>query len=301
LTVLGLVLCGGAQARAGTLLRWKFSTGDSSKYTMTMTMRQEVTVNGMVIKTLMDQVVDYTWAIGSVNSDGTAAMSQTIDRVRMEVKSAQGAQGQTLKYDSADKEAPTGLGAQLAPMMEALVGKAMTMRVTPRGEISDFKVPEEMLAGFKKGPGMEQLGGIFSEQGLKQMASQGMLKFPEEEVATGDSWNTSVEIPNPILGTQKVVSAYTYAGTENVDGQQLDKIELKLDMKFEVPKDSPNQVDLKDQKTNGKIHFDNAMGRLIDAENLSTIKMEITAGGMTIGSDVNTKATIKLNQGKKST
>jgi len=70
-------------------------------------------------------------------------------------------------------------------------------------------------------------------------------------------------------------------------------------MKFETAKDSPTQVELKDQKSNGTIHFDNAQGRMIDTEITMTVKMEITTGGMTIDADMSVKTTVKLHQGKK--
>jgi hypothetical protein len=180
-----------------------------------------------------------------------------------------------------------------------MIGKAITMRITPSGEISDFEVPEDMLAAIKKTPGIERMGGMFSEEGLKQMMAQGMMKFPLGEVAKGDSWNASMEMPNPAFGKQTVESTYTYDGTHEVGEKKLETIGLKLDMKFETAKDSPTQVDLKDQKSNGTIHFDNAQGRMIDTEITMTMKMEITTGGMKIDADMRVRTTVKLNQGKK--
>lgn len=299
LAVLGLLLCVGSQARAETLLRWKFRSGETLSYVMQMKMTQEMTINGTAIKSVVDQVIDYTWKIGAVDADGTAEVSQTYDRIRMEMKSAQGEQNGGFKYDTANKEEPSPEAAMLAPMMEAMVGKAITMRMTTRGEISDFKVPEDMLAGIKKAPGMEQMGGMFSEEGLKQMTVQASMKFPKEKIAKGDSWNSTLNMPNPAFGNQTVQSTYTYAGPEKVDGQQLEKIGLKLDMKFEAKKDSPTQVEIKNQKNEGAFHFDNAQGHLIDSASSTSMTMEITAGGMTIDADMTVKTTVKLNPGKK--
>jgi hypothetical protein len=299
LLLAGLAFLAGTPAQAEVLLRWKFTAADSWTYTMTMTMQQEMTIGGMAVKTVVDQTVDYTWAVSSVDKDGSAALSQTIDRLRMDVKSWQGEQGQTIRFDSASKEKPTGLGAMLAPMVESLIGKAITMRVDPRGDVSDFKVPEDMFAGMKKSPGMEQMGGIFTEDGLKQMTAQAMFKFPEEKIAKGATWTSLVEMPNPAFGKQKSETTYTYKGPEKVEGQPVETIALKVVTGFDTPEDSPAQLEIKEQKSTGQAFFDNAQGRLLRSENSSAMKIEITAGGMTFIQDVSVKTSLKRGPAKK--
>ena len=181
-----------------------------------------------------------------------------------------------------------------------MIGKAMTMRISSRGEISDFKAPEGMFEGIKKTPGMQQMGGIFSDQGLKQMVTQAMLKFPEKEIVKGDSWTSLLEMPNPAFGNQKVESTYTYAGSDTIDGRQAEAIDLKLNITFMAAKDSPTKVELKDQSSKGTIHFDNAKGRLIDTESTMTMKMEITVGAMKFESNTSVGVTLKRNEDKKS-
>ena len=218
-------------------------------------------------------------------------MSQTIDRMRMEIASPAFG-GKNITLDSADKKKPEGLAGIIAPVVEGMVGKPVSMKISARGEISDVKLPQEMLDSFKKLPGAEQMGAMFSEDGFKQMTSQGMLTLPEAAVTDGKSWTSATESKNPILGKQKMSTDYTYQGTETRDGQELAKIATKLTMSFEPPADAPFKVELKDQNNKGLILFDEGKGRIFESTSTSKMKMQITAMGMTIDQD--TTANVKM-------
>lgn len=296
--VVAAVSLAAGQARAEKVLRWKFKAGEKTRYVMKMEMTQAMNIAGNAIETKMTQTIDMTWAIDSVDSKGVATMSQTIDRMRMDMTS--GAGGVNIKLDSADKKKPEGLSAMIAPLLDGMVGKPVAMKITARGEISDVKLPQEMLDAFKKVPGAEQLGALFSEDGFKQMTSQGMLTLPEEAVTEGKSWTSATESKNPILGKQKMTTDYTYQGTETRDGQELAKIATKLTMSFEPPKDAPIKVELKDQDNKGLILFDEAKGRINESGSASKMKMQITAMGMNIDQDmtVNVKMTLAPPESK---
>jgi Family of unknown function (DUF6263) len=283
--VIAATFLAAGQVRAEKVLRWKFTAGEKTRYVMKMEMTQAMNVGGNAIDIKMTQTMDMTWTVDSVAADGVATMSQTIDRMRMEMAS-QGPAAMTMKLDSEDKKKPEGLAAILAPVFDGMVGKPVAMKVTPRGEISDMKIPKEMLDAFKKVPGAEQMGGAFSEDGFKQMTTQGMLSLPEKAVADGATWTSASESKNPILGKQKMTTDYTYQGTETRDGQELEKIATKLTMKFEPPADAPAKVEVKDQDTKGMILFDGVKGRISESSSKSKMKMEITVMGMTIDEDM---------------
>ena len=69
-------------------------------------------------------------------------------------------------------------------------------------------------------------------------------------------------------------------------------------MEFDLPKDSPTKLELKDQKSNGAIYFDNVEGHVVETDNTTSMKMEISAGGMTFDTDSTTKTSLKLNKSK---
>ncbi len=285
-------------SRAEPVLRWKFTAGEKTPYALKMDMTQAMGLAGNNIEIKTTQLIDMTWKVESVTTDGAAMMTQTIDRIRMEM-TTQGPGAMSMKFDSAEKKKPEGLAAMLAPLFEGLVGKPVSMKMTPRGEVSDIKIPKEMLDAFKKLPGAEQMGGMFTEDGFKQMTSQAMLSLPEEAVKDGTTWTSASETKNPLLGTQKLSTTYTYQGTEKRDGQELAKIGTQVQMKFDAPANAAIKVDVKEQNNKGAILFDNAKGRISESSSTAKMKMEIAAMGQTINQDVTVESSLKLAPAEK--
>lgn len=289
-----LMSCFALPARAETLMRWKFVPHDVSNFTFSTSMQQDTTLEDTKLKTIAEQVLETTWTIGDVDADGTANMTQTIKRLRMDVKTWQNdVLGQAIKLDSASKEQPTGLNAVLAPMIMGLVNKPISLRVTSLGKIIEFKLSDELLEAQSKSPNGAKMGGIFTPEGLKQMLSQSILTFPEKPLAKGDSWNTALDVDQRDVGKQSVASTYTYQGADTIGGKKLDVIDSKQETKFQPAKDATGSIELKDQKSSGVIHFDNARGELIDSESSTTMKMKMTMMGRTLDQDITIKVAMK--------
>ncbi len=283
-----LLLVAVSQAQADVKLRWKFKPGEKLGYEMGTDMTQAMVVGEMTINVKMAQKIDMSWEVTQVTDDGTATVTQTIDRVRMDMSPGP---GQQVKYDSQNPDENKG-AEMLLPIFDAMVGKPITMQVTPRGEIKDLKISQEMLDGIKKSF-LSQLGGMFSEEGMKQMISRGMLQFPEEAVTKGTSWESVMEMPNAILGKQVTEMRYEYAGPEMRDGRELDKLDADMTMKFEQPADAQAKITIKNQSSEGTLYFDNTAGRLAGSSVTSKMSLEIVAGGMSIEQDITTLVTMK--------
>lgn len=284
-----LVAALAADAQADTKLRWQFKPGEKLGYELNMDMTQNMNIADMAIKVTMVQRMGMTWDVKEVADDGTATMTQTMDRIRMDMNPGGGQK--PIQYDSQNERQAEG-AEMLAPIFDAMVGKPMTMKITPQGEIKDLKISPEMLAGLK-GSAMPQLSSMFSEEGMKQMISRGMLSFPAEPVTVGKTWDSTAEMSNPILGKQILGFHYEYAGQEKRDGRTLDKIAPSFTIKFEPSPDAQAQVNVKDQSTKGAIYFDNAAGRLVESNVTSTMNLEISVGGMSIAQEVTTLVVMK--------
>jgi hypothetical protein len=276
-------------ARAETELRWKFKPDEVLNYVMTMDMAQDMKISNMNLQVKVVQQMDMTWKVTGVEADGTATLTQTIDRIRMDMN----VPGQpAMKFDTASDEKVPG-AEMLKPVFDAMVGKPITLKVTPRGEITELKISEEMLAGIKKSV-LSQMGGMFSEDGMKQMIGRGMLTFPAEAVSKGASWDTSLETANSVIGKQVIEMRYVYEGPEERGGRPLDKIGADMTMKFEESPDAKVKVNVKEQSSDGTIYFDNAGGHVAESNVTSKMALEIDAGGMTVLQDVTTLVNMKL-------
>jgi hypothetical protein len=124
-----------------------------------------------------------------------------------------------------------------------------------------------------------------------------MLQFPEKQLAKGNDWKISNEITNPLVGKQEVATTYTYQGGATLYGKPVEVIGVSVETKIEKSKDATADIEVKEQKSTGTIRFDNALGRLIDNDSTTAMKMKITVNGMSFDQETSMKSTIKRKPG----
>lgn len=284
-----LLVVAASAAEAQTKLRWKFKPDEQIHYEMKMDMAQEMLVREMKIGTKMSQVMNMTWAAKEVAEDGTTVLSQTIDRVRVNITPMMPGQ-EPISFDS-ESETVEKNAEMLAPLFKSMVGAPILITVTPLGEIKNIELSPEM-AKVLKGTAEIPLGAMFSEDSFKQMMARSMFSFPNE-VAKDQAWETTTEIPNPILGKQIVVAKYRYLGPEEREGHKLEKIDTGLEMKFESGPDAKAEVKIGDQSSSGAIYFDNVAGHPTETNLTSKMTMEIEVGGMAFEQHITTSVQLK--------
>ncbi len=276
-------------AAAETTLRWKFQKGQSLSYVMTQKTETKANVQGQDIGSTQDVVIDLNWEVGEVNGEGVAAVTQTMKRIRFKLKSPVGA----FDYDSQEDKPIEGQMAILGPMLKGMVDQPVEMQMNDKGEVVSVKVPDKMLDAMQNaGPAGAAAGGMFSEEGLKKMMSQSMLRFPEEAVEPGKTWVEISEMPMGILGSMKLVRTYSYQGTDETGSAEKIGLDSKVQL---VPKeDAPVEMGLDKQESEGKILFDNAAGHLISSDISQKMMINLKVQGQEIKQEVNSSASLKL-------
>lgn len=268
-------------------LRYKFEEGEKLLLNMKQNMTMSFSAEGAPdTKTNMDQVTEIIWTVDEVQEDGTAKISQTVDRVRLNLTVPPNIDFQ---YDSASDEAPTGsVAGQMAPVLEALVGAKFDVTMNTRGEIVDLEVPDSLVDALQKSPNAAQMGSMFSRDGLEKMVQQGSLTFPEGELAPGREWKNSFEVASPGTGAkQTVTTSYRYLGQEEVDGETLDAFAVALDIDFgEGATPAGANVTVQNQESSGKIYFDRQAGRMKSSNIDLSMKAQIEAFGRTMTSQM---------------
>ncbi|HEY4761716.1 MAG TPA: DUF6263 family protein [Thermoguttaceae bacterium] len=290
--VVAVLLVGGAAARAATLLRNKFPLGEAYHYTMNQDQVMIIHVPGQDITQNVTQnmIIDMTTKVEAVDAKGNASLTLLMDRVRMKVDTPQGV---IIDYDTASQEKPKGLAKMIALIFEPMTKKPFKMKQSPLGKISDVKMPEGLNEALKKAStAAAQVGGtIPSEEDLSDNMKVGGFIFPDEPVSEGKTW-TIENIKNfEGAGKKKVKTTYRYAGKENKDGKDLDKISVTEALKS--PGDNKNS-DLKSMSTAGTIYFDNTAGIMVEQNLNSKMKIEKTTNGTQVSIDVNVANTTKL-------
>ena len=283
-------LISGPAAQAQTTLTWKFKGGEKLNYTSDTDMKQSMSVMGMDIKTTMTQGLELSWTVKAVQS-GKADMTQKIERFRQKMEMPF---GQGFEFDSKDGKKPEGaIGQAVGPLFEAMVGAEFSFKMDPQGETTDVKVSEKLIEAMKANPGLAQMGGMFSEEGLKNMMQQSAISFPKEAISKGKSWNKVVEVKMP-FGVMKLDTTYTYQGPETRNNSKLEKIDTKSAVSIEPAAGANVELKIKSADVKGTVYFDNQAGRIVEFVQTQKMVMEIATMGQKFDSTQDQTTTLKL-------
>lgn len=291
-----LLACWAAGAANGEqLLRLKFQPGEVREDQMVQEIRQNLRPAGdappMLITTT--QSMDIRMKVESVDEQGTATLTQTIERLRIKMQSAQGV---LMDFDTAEGKEPEGMAKMLTPMLETMIKKPIRLRLTTRSEVAEIKLPQGMLEGLNKVGGAGQGGSLFTPDWLKQMAELAVL--PEQPVNPGQTWSCQRAMKASPLGDQTVESTYRYEGVETRNGKSLQKISLATAFKTDGAKPD-GQVGIREQATKGTLYLDSAAGRIVDSVATTTMKMDIEVFGQKMVQDMDMTVTIRPQPAKE--
>ncbi|MGE3820480.1 MAG: DUF6263 family protein [Isosphaeraceae bacterium] len=287
-TILAVVASTTAASRAtADELRWKFKKGEALHYEMVQKTVTEIKANGQEIKTTLGQTINSTWKVDSVAEDGTADLAQSLDRVRTKIESAFGA----FEFDSDVEKVPEGpIAAGVVPLLKTLVGATFRYKMSPRGELSDIRVPEGLVQKLKEAGPTAANVGMFSEEGLKNMILESSLNFPAEPLEIGKSWSRQSKIPSPPIGTLVMNKTYRYEGPS----QKGERIGLEVLIELESMPNNPIDVKLGDQNGKGFFIFDNQSGRVVESGVGEKVQMVIKVMDQELSQITDTSTAMKL-------
>jgi hypothetical protein len=253
-------------------------------------MKMSMGFAGQNIQVEMKQDIQFRNEVSALASDGNARVRQRVTRIKM---TSSGIPGASFSFDSTADEEPQGIAALVAPIFRAMLAGDVQLTMTPRGEIREVELPQQMLDAAARAGNLPGVSDLLSKESLTQMMKQSGVQFPEGPVQRGQTWTETAETNSPATGKQVVKTTYTYLGEEEVDGRKLDKIGVALEMEF---LGGPEEVKLKvtDQKSNGVLYFDNVAGELVKSTMDQMMKMDIQAGGNAIQQTIETK--VNVNQ-----
>lgn len=239
-------------------LRYKFQAGGKNAYTMDQNQNMKMSLMGQEIEIKIDMSFDITQTIDSVDTaTGNAKIKQKIERVKMKME---GGPLGVMEFDSKSDKEPEGPLAAMAGILRAMTDGEIKMTITNRGQVSDVKMPDKLMEEMKNMGGAAGPGGnMFSEDSFKNMFNQAALILPKEVPVPGvTTWDQSLDLKMGPIGTMKSTTKYTYVGKSGA----FDKIDMKMDMKFEADPNAPMQMKLTTKEANGTALFDNAKGRV---------------------------------------
>ena len=264
-------------------LAWKFPKERVIDVVMEQDTKMKLT--GLASTPIRDintlQKTDLIWTVLEVRSEGVVTLQQAIRRIVLEMKS----QNANFVIDTDHEKPLAGVGEIMAKEIRALAGSRFLVTTNKNGEVLDVKIPDD--SSKKATP-----DGL-AEAGLREIAVNSSLQFPNKLVNVGDTWQKQFDLDMRTFGKLIVSTTYQYLGEELVEGQTLDKIRATTAMRASDPKDNSG-LKLSQQESAGTIWFNNAQGCIDHCEYKQGMSMDVQQAGQQIKQIVNQDLKLKF-------
>ncbi len=285
-----VVLCTAPPAAGQKLLRWKFAPGQSFRVSFQQTTRSETTGAQKQPAVTIKMAMDMTWRVTAVDEAGTARMSQSFDRLAMEMKSGDVA---PIEYDSASSEQPAGAAKDVAAAVAPFLQAEFHLTMTARGEIKEVKLSDEAdrALAARSADGAKS---FFSPDGISRVLRQAVVVLPDMPLAAGDQWETAYLL-DASLGQLTQTNVYTYQGPAAREGRQLERIDVKSTL--EQPDEQPaGKTQLKELQQTGELWFDAERGRFVESRLTQALTTERVYRDMRIRVRTNSNVTMLISE-----
>ncbi|MEZ6069895.1 MAG: DUF6263 family protein [Pirellulales bacterium] len=135
------------------------------------------------------------------------------------------------------------------------------------------------------------MSDMFSDEGIKNMASQNLQVFPDHPISPGDTWTREGEQNISQLGKSVTKTTYEYVGPKDVNGSTLQEVKATMETDFSqgMPEVPGATIEVEDQKMSGVILFDNELGRMTKSDFDIELKSTLTIMGQTVGQQIKGK------------
>ena len=178
-------------------------------------------------------------------------------------------------------------------MLKVLVGAEFTFKMSGRGELSEIKVPQKLVDSLRQAGPAAAAGGMFSEEGMKNLISQSSLTLAEGPLEKGKNWTQQAKVPVPMLGTMVMDKTYTYDGPSTKEAG-VDLILLDTKVTLEPAADSNIAVKITSQKGTGEFTFDPKDGRVVSSRVNDKLQMSLSVMGQELEQTTDTVTSMTL-------
>lgn len=282
-----------ASGQDATLMRWRFQPGETFQYQIEQTTKQTMNTGGQTIEMDMSMVIDMSWKVDDVDSEGAATVKQAFERMRVSMAGS----GMQADYDTEKRQDINPALAGLAKLFDEFVGVEVMVKMDPRGEVLDTEIDPKLIEALQRAGG-GPMGAMFTEEGIEEMitSSTTMAVLPREAVKPGDTWKDSKELVDQMLGKLALEVNSKFRGFEQRDDREVAVIEFSVDFsKAELPEDLGGvKLDIKDQKMSGSFYFDPQLGKMTGSEAKSEMSLDVTLEEQTLNQKSVTTATATL-------
>jgi len=279
------------------VLAFKYEAGDELVFEQVMS--QEVEIQGMQSMGGTEITSTIRWKVLEVADNGDATIEVTTDRVHGTIANPMG----VMSFDSASDETPTDPTSRI---LVAQAGISFTLVLTPSGEVVSIGGTEEMrdlvfetIPEGQRGMVAPMLDEMFTDEAMENMLRQGFQAFPAEPIGPGDSWDRSMSMKLPMIGTMSTAMTMTLDRIERRDGATVAVIGWTGTMEL-LPDEGggfPGTIDLSNAAMSGTSEFDVDRGVVISNTMSSLMQMAVSVAGQEMVMDMNMTLDFKLVEG----
>lgn len=274
MTIFALLASFAASAPAQVTLKQKFPDGRKSKSEVSIKTSQTLTLAGNEMVSGSKQAMTVATINGQRAADGTLVVSGKIEALKAEVTLPGGIE---LAFDSAKPDAaPPGTAfdvlldvfkASSKATWESVMNQENRVVAVKGRDAAFADLPESIRDAMK---------AQVEPEYLKSVANDELAKLPSEPVSPGDSWERTTTVRLDSGQRLTFTSKYTYEGSVQQDGKNLEKISAKTTkVDYTVEGESPLKVvesDLQVAASEGVILFDPAYGQIVSQRHKVQVK-----------------------------
>ena len=196
-----------------------------------------------------------------------------------------------LNYDSKDKKTAEAPANQIwAKAYDAVLGKPYAIKLSPRGEVVEVKLPDGASAALADSPlaAGADAGSFFSEAGVKNFLAQLLPKLPQDSVDKGAKWDSELTLPS---GPVKLLFKTKYTLS---DASPVATIDATLDTIVTAAPEAKVTVKVTKQAGSAKFLFDAPAGRLDSSTIKLSAEMTLSDGTVDVATMTDATLTFKL-------
>jgi hypothetical protein len=269
---------------AQTKLEIKLPDGQKSVSEVKIATKQNLMLGEMNIESASEQEMKISTTNGKRGTDGVLRQQQKIESLKAKLNLPGGV---VLEFDSTKPDAPPA-GTMFDALLDLIKVNAKATWTVVRGpdnRVTAIEGRDKVLEGLdetKKALLQKQVDPVY----LRDAANKEMEKLPNKPVKKGDTWEVNETLRLEQGQNMTFKTKYTYQGTADHNGKQLDKIESEvLEVTYGVDADAPlplkvTSAELKPKTLEGVIWFDREKGNTVETRSSvqiqGTINFEIT-------------------------
>jgi hypothetical protein len=265
-------------AASAEVLRWKFKPGETLRFSVEQKLIMSMKSAETERKSNRTQNVEMSWKILGVGPDGTAEITQKIERIRMREESPP---LMTFDFDSAAGKADQPGYEAVTKQLKAQVGAEFTFKMKPTGEIADIQLSESTLKGLREpspsGPEPE-----VAEKALKESLLQSSPpSFPDTPLEVGKTWTSKpARVPLP-FATLVMERTFSFQGPDP-KSPNLQLVGIEVSAKIEPVEGADVKAAIRRQEGRGSMTIDSEAGRVVNVRLAQKFDMGVTLMGQTI-------------------